>query len=209
MASGAGGVDVTDGKLFMNITAKDDNKIDVLTVNEMGGYVIAGAGGTAATQVNANVLGLSVAINAIDGMSVDGPTAIGTMTYYLVSSYVTLPPGGGIPSGPGVTPVAFPIGGAGDGTWAGTASFNLSDLLVGTQWEGHNVTGASLVFDNLLTAQSETGTVAMIDKKRVWVTGNCEFVPEPGTIVLLGIGGIGLAGFCCLRRRRSSLATAV
>lgn len=195
-------LDVTDGKLFVKIKAKSDGgNIAVVTLNELGGLGFAGIGGTSATQVTSATLGLSVAINAINGVSVDGPVALGTMKYHLVDANVTIPAEGDVVDGPGVTTVTFPIpkapgSGTWTGTWTGYATFNLAERLREVGMEGR-VTEATLVFDNLLTAQSEAGTAAFIDKKRVWIT------PEPGTFVLLSIGGIGLAGYSwCMRRRR-------
>ena len=57
-----------------------------------------------------------------------------------------------------------------DGTWAGTMLFDVAAALVGTPYEGQHVTKANLVFDNILKTQSEAGTDAVIDKKRVWIT---------------------------------------
>ncbi len=168
-STGAGGVDITDGKLYVQIDAVPGGFFDVVTVNEIGRYVIAGAGATSATQVSVNCLGLSLAITGIDGVSVDGPVATGTMDFHL-----------------GVTDWSGTATTNGSGTWTGGAKFLLAPLLIGTPWEGHHVTEATLVFDNLLTSQSEAGSSAFIETEAKWIT------PEPGTLVLLSIAALGL-----------------
>ena len=208
-SAGAGDFDITDGKLYMKLEAKTGARIAAVTLNEIGAYAIGGVGGTSATQVSVSTLGLSVAVNRVRDdsgniLSVDGPVVIGQMRYHLVTDGddtdgQAIPSENDIPLGPGVSPVTFPISTHGQGTWTGYAVIDLIGALQGTPWEGHDVMEATLVFDNMLITQSEAGTFAYIDKKRLWIT------PEPGTVMLLSIGGLGLAGLSWCKRRRSTL----
>jgi hypothetical protein len=202
-SSGAGGVDITDGKLFVQMAPIPGGIMDVVTVSEIGSYAIAGAGGTSATQVNAACNGLTFSVTGVDGVSIDGPTVTTPMIYKLITGTVVIPSEGILPDGPGVTPLSSPITTHGLGTWYGGATIKLTDLLIGTEWEGENVTQATLVFDNVLTSQSEAGTVAYIDKKQLWIT------PEPGTFVLLSIAALGLVGYVWRRRFASMAGAAV
>ncbi len=194
---GAGGVDITDGKLFVQLAPRPGHIMDCVTISEIGAYAIAGAGGTSATQVSVGGEGITLTITAIDGISVDGPTVTTPMIFKSITGTVVLPVEGILPNGPGVTDLSFPITTHGQGTWYGGAYFNLITLLEGTSWEGHDVTQATLVFDNMLISQSEAGTAAFIDKKQLWIT------PEPGTLVLLCIAAFGLGGYVWRRRSAS------
>ena len=85
--------------------------------------------------------------------------------------------------------------------WQGTMTFHdVGAALVGTPYEGGRVTGAMLVFDDVLATTSEAGTVAFIDKKWVSITTS----PEPGALVLLAsAAAVGLTREFWKRRRPS------
>jgi hypothetical protein len=75
---------------------------------------------------------------------------------------------------------------SGFGTWTADTSIALD----GDPWE-HLV----LVFDNNLLAISGLGSISFIEKKVIGIT----FTPEPGSLLLLGLGCVSLMG----RKRRA------
>ena len=194
-AQGDGGVDLTEGKLSIQVDAPS---IPTLVLNEIGTYSITGAGGTSATQVNNGCLGITAFVTRIDGQSVDGPTITFPISYKLITGPVTYPVDGVLGNVPNTSSLSWPISTPSQGTsWYGGTYIDLAAALNGTPWQGHKVTEATLVLDNVLTTQSESGTVAMGNITPMWIT------PEPGTIVLVSIGGLGLAAYSWCKRRRS------
>lgn len=73
------------------------------------------------------------------------------------------------------------------GEWTGDVFIDLS---AGAPW-----TDLTLVFDNNLLAISNVGSLSFIEKKVIGIT----LVPEPGSLVLVGLGGFALLA----RRRRA------
>jgi hypothetical protein len=199
-SSGAGGVDITSGKLYVQLTPTPGSIMDCVTIGEVGSYAIAGAGGTSATQVNIANGAITLNITGIDGVSVDGPSVVTQMVYKNITGSAVLPVENILPNGPGVSDLTLPITTHGTGTWYGGAYIYMTPLLVGTQWEGHNITEATLVFDNMLISQSEAGTVAFVNMEQLWIT------PEPCTLVVVGIAALGIGGYAWRRKRRELMA---
>jgi hypothetical protein len=173
--SGAAGVNMADGLLRVWITSPTG--IENVSVQEGGAWFFFGPG-TAATQAYVGAHAAELVITQVDGLPVVGDPLIivpGTMDFSPSSSAV----------GSRTFNATEPVDPAG---WQGTMLFDdLGATLAGTPYQGELVTGAMLVFDDILATASEVGTVAYIDKKWISITTSPQpdSVPEPGTLVLL------------------------
>jgi hypothetical protein len=183
--SGAAGVDMVDGLLRVWIESPDS--IETVRVEEGGAWFFFGHG-SEATQAYVGALAANLVITEVNGTTLLSPLKMipGTMDF--------------VPAGEDVGSRTFtaaePVDIKG---WRGTMTFqNISNALAGTAYEGGRVTGAMLVFDNVLATASEAGTIAYIDKKWVSITTS----PEPdGAALLAGAAVLGLFGIVWKRRR--------
>jgi hypothetical protein len=183
MASGASGVDMTDGTLNVTIVAHEGLGIQTVELYEKGGYHSLNLTGGSGTTVGVAVIGATLEILDIEG-GIDPvnppPLILGTMVFTEPS--------------PAQNDYKF-IQKVPDellyGAWIGSMNINVADQLVGTDYEGKLVTKARLIFDNVLTANSDAAdTYAYIDKKLVEIIVTP--VPEPSMLIMLAMGALGL-----------------
>jgi hypothetical protein len=176
--SGPDGVDMVDG--LFRVWIGTSTAIDTVTVKEGGAWFFFGPANDA-TQAYVGVHAAELVITEVNGAAVQGGPPImipGTMAFTPPSSEV----------GARTFVATEPVDRSG---WQGTMDFeNIGAALTGTPFEGGRVTGAMLVFDNILATASTRGTIASIDKKWVSVTTT----PEPAALALLAAASaLGLA----------------
>jgi len=186
-ATGAGGVDTTDGTLTFGVEAKpggaDSHFIDTIEFSEAGDFTLAGFGGLGTfVSVTANVF--------IDIFEVDGQD----ISQINIQDALVFTPSNGdwdlLNDGPGPSV---------NGIWTGSLSVDLTQVLIdnGIPFVD-GVTRIQVTLDNTLIALSESGTSAFIAKKDadgLSVTA----VPEPSALALLAVGS--LFAFRRLRQR--------
>jgi len=178
-ASGAGGVDITDGTLTFGVEAKPNRLVDGLAFSEAGDFTLAGFGGIGTfASVTAD---LYIDIIEIDNVSV---TAIP-----IITAMVFTPSNGDwdlLNDGPGP---------AVHGSYTGGVTVDLTQVLID---EGvlftNGVTGVTVTLDNTLVALSESGTESFIAKKDFEGFSVAPIIPEPSTGLLLGLGLVAVAG---------------
>ena len=181
-ASGASGVDQTDGQLSFMIVAKSGKGIQTITLSEAGDTGLAGFGtDTTFTEVKANVF---VDIVEVDNVAVAPINIIDSMTF--------MPSGGdfGLATDGGGGPTF-------NSTWTGGVLIDVGSLVP----PNSVVTKVKVNLDNTLTALSEDGTSAFIAKKDfdgLVITVDEMVIPEPTTALLALSGMLALT---CSRRR--------
>lgn len=183
-ASGAGGVDITDGNLAFMVVAKPGKAIQNIKMTEAGDTTMAGNGNdnTITSVTGQGILN----INEVDGVSIN------TIALPIDFSYT---PSGG----------SFGLGTDGGGgpnfnsLWSGVEFLDIQQILVSNNIPFNlGATKVSVNFNNTLVAVSQAGTSALIAKKdHIIITTN---VPEPTTCVIALIGLI--AGVAAIRRKR-------
>ena len=175
-ATGAGGVDITDGSLKSTIMTVGSKRIHKVSFAEAGDYTFAGSTGTTATAASVGA-GFFLQVIELDGVGV-APIAInGNMAF--------------TPSGGTFDFVNDPHGPA--AIWNGTVNFDIDAALA-----AQNITGQAtkilLSLDNTLLATSEAGTASIIKKKTfdgvsIIVDTN---VPEPASMAFVALAGTAL-----------------
>ena len=181
-ASGASGVDQTDGQLSFMIVAKSGKGIQTITLSEAGDTGLAGFGTDATyTGVRANVF---VDILELNNAVITPINVMGSMTFTPSGGAFGLATDGG--GGP-----TF------NSTWTGGVLIDVGSLVP----PNSVVTKVKVNLDNTLTALSEDGTSAFIAKKDfdgLVITVDEMVIPEPTTAILALSGMLALT---CSRRR--------
>lgn len=187
-SSGGSGIDTTHSTFHSTISSNGAATIDLISIDEAGDITLSdfpAGSGTAATAVTAALSGTIMITDALN------PADIGTQ--------ITFGGTGGdfdttftAPGGPFTNSLYVGLQPAGTFSWTGSVDIDIASLVSG-------VTGVELQLNNILQANSESGTSASIQKKAangVVIT----VIPEPGTLVLMAPGLIALA-FRARRRR--------
>jgi hypothetical protein len=177
-AAGAGGVDITDGQLLFRVVAHDGFTVENIILNEAGDTTLAGFGTDASfTAVRGNVV---VNIFEVDGVGIDVISEQFVMSFTPSGGdYGLLTDGGGGP--------LF------NASWSGGVPINLDAVLT-----AHGVpfvfgaTEISINLDNTLIALSENGTSTLIAKKNFGGLSITVNIPEPASLLMVAIVGLGL-----------------
>ena len=173
-SAAGGGFDQTGSQLQLMITANGPlDVIDTVKITEFGDATLSGVG-TAATGTFASMSGF-LQVTEVLGLPI-APVVIGFLGTFTPSDLLALP------------------GDAGTTIWTGSTSIDVAAIVP-------NATKATLSFDNDLSAFTEVGTTATIQKKVV--SGPAiiiEVIPEPAT------GGLLLGGLLALAASRGRRA---
>jgi len=178
-ASGAGGVDITDGTLALMMTSKPGHFIDMIKFDEAGDVTLAGFGG--AGTFASVVANFNIEIQEVDGAGIGSILIQASMVFTPSNGdYDQAADGGGGP--------AF------NTAWSGLLMVDIEQALINNNIPFVNgATKISVVLDNTLTATSEAGTSVFIGKKDIGGVG-ITVIPEPATLGLLTLGGACLLG---------------
>jgi hypothetical protein len=178
-ASGAAGIDVTDGQLSFTIQAKQGYAIDMFSLSEAGDTTLAGFG-TDGTFTSVTAIGV-LNIDAVDGVGI-APIA--------VPFNLTFTPSGG-------TFGLATDGGGGplvSAAWSGSLTKNIEQVLIDNNVAySLGATQISIALDNTLTALSEAGTFSLIAKKDFGGVSITVNIPEPATWLMVSIFGMAMA----------------
>lgn len=172
-ASGADGVDITDGTLSTRIEALAGNAIPAVKIEEAGDYSLVGAGANTAASVTATFF---LDIIEVDGVSIDPIKLQGSLDVSGGGQYSPSPA---------------------DGLWTGSKMFDIAAELVANNVNYTlGATKVILTMDNTLATVSEAGTSALIAKKDLGIQIS---VPEPSSAMIAVLAGGAL---CFVARRR-------
>jgi len=191
-----------DGKLTMDIVPTTPQTfIHSLSFDEGGAWRVLGPQGGATAE--ATLLFNDLRITSLNGVPL--PTAIIVNPAFSVNSVTQ---NGSAVVTPGTGDITFTSsGGNAVGTWNILANFDLDAALAANGKAGQRITGMSLSLDNQLFTQTTVTqglTLAAIDKKNFFISA-VTTVPEPSTILLGLMGGVGmLVGGRRLRKARTA-----
>lgn len=171
-SSSGGGVTAVGSQLQVEITSNSVlDVLDTLTITEFGDASLSGVG-TAATGTFAQMSGF-ITVTEANGVAI-APVIIPWSGVFAPSDLLSLP------------------GDSGTTLWSASVTVDIASYVA-------NATKLTLSYDNNLSAYSEAGTSATIQKKVVSGPAVIISVPEPASLTLLSGALIGAA----LRLRRS------
>jgi hypothetical protein len=175
-----GGVQITDGTLTTQITALPGSFIDQIQLSEAGDYTLAGAPAAVTTSVSvaAPVFLQIVKLNGVGITPID------------VNADAIFTPNGGSYN---------LLNNAGAGIiWNGALSESI-DAAIAAAGQTGRATEVIYTMDNDLTAISQSGTIAFIQKKTNQGVTITTSMPEPASIGMLAFAAVGV-----LKRRQRS-----
>jgi hypothetical protein len=178
-----------DGALSVTISpTSPTGKIALMSISEGGGYFLQNAGPSSSVAAALNILGLvitEVDNTPISGIAVNGLNFTQSFANVSGNGNFTILPTGIVYTGNNI-PVAT-------GIWSGNANFNVQAALDAALGTGHRATQLELELDNVLSTTSIPGASVAIDKKSFLIATSQNPVPEPASIVMGVLGGLGLA----------------
>lgn len=179
-ATGANGVDQTDGQLFFMLQAKPGNGIQTLLLTEAGDVSLTGFGTDATfAAVTTNI--------TLDILETDaGPANINHQT---TMNFIPSDGDFGQATDGGGGPLF-------SSNWSGGVLIELGAILASNGRAGETATKVNVNLDNVLSALSEDGTVATIAKKDADISGltiEVNMIPEPTTALLAVAGLLAMA----------------
>ena len=172
-----GGVSLFDGLVSFEIVADLGSAINNLEFTETGDYTLSGTGTSAtAAVIDAPVL--------VDILALDGVDLIGGPIKFTANMVFT-------PSGGTYNLIDDPGNGI---FWSGEMLVDL-DQAIADAGESGQATRVNVVFENSLSATSESFSTARIQSKDIDTFAITVNVPEPTALVLLAMALLVLASF--------------
>jgi hypothetical protein len=183
-ATNSSGIDATGGKVWFQVDAKPGWALEQIEISEDGTYSLFSISDPPDATVAVSAFAF-VRILETDQWTGIGPDNGNEM--------LDFGPDGNIFQ---LTATPFEVG-----SWSGSYSVNLADIVQGTAYEGQAIKRIEFALDNMLLASSTSGS-ANISKTSTGVQLDVVTapIPEP-TTGMLGLMGVGLAVTYGTRRR--------
>lgn len=180
-SSATGGMDFADSKLSMTISSKTSLGIQSVVFSEFGDYTLARASTSSNPFAEAKAIGW-VTVEEVNGLAISPFIVIPSLAGTQFDNQYNLSTGD-------LWDVAV--------SWNGSLNFDVAQAVLNEYGSGV-ATKVSFVLDNALFTQADTQGLAYIAKKGVSFT--VVPVPEPSTLVLLGMAAFGLVGYVWRKR---------